>query len=40
MKAPDRLRAIDWAHISADLGAQGSAVIERLVSPADAGGPP
>ena len=35
VKAPDRLRAIDWAHISRELGAQGSAVIERLVSPAE-----
>jgi hypothetical protein len=35
MKAPDRLRAIDWAQISADLDAQGSAVIERLISPAE-----
>jgi hypothetical protein len=35
MKAPDRLRAIDWAHDSRELGAQGSAVIERLVSPAE-----
>jgi len=35
MKAPDRLRAIDWAHVSTELGAQGSAVIERLISPAE-----
>jgi hypothetical protein len=35
MKAPDRLRAIDWAQISRDLDAQGSAVIEHLVSPGE-----
>jgi hypothetical protein len=30
-----RVRAIDWAQVSADLDAQGSAVIRRLISPAE-----
>jgi uncharacterized protein len=32
-----RVRAIDWAQISTDLDAQGSATIERLISPAECG---
>jgi len=35
MKAPDRLRAVDWARISAGLDSEGHAVIERVVSPAE-----
>ena len=35
MKAPDRLKAIDWASVSAELDAGGSAVIENLVSAAE-----
>ena len=35
MKAPDRLRAIDWARIAAELDSGGNAVIEQLVSPAE-----
>jgi uncharacterized protein len=30
-----RVKAIDWARVSHDLDAQGSAVIERLLSPAE-----
>jgi uncharacterized protein len=35
MKAPDRLRAIDWARVAAELDSGGSAVIEQLISPAE-----
>jgi len=35
MKAPDRLRAIDWARIAAELDSGGNAVIGQLVSPAE-----
>src|SRR5687768_2871199 len=35
MKAPDRLRVVDWARISAGLDSEGHAVIERVVSPAE-----
>jgi hypothetical protein len=35
MKAPDRLKAIDWAQIGAELDCRGSAVIESLVSGAE-----
>ena len=35
MKAPDRLRALDWTQVCADLDFQGNAVIERLISPAE-----
>jgi hypothetical protein len=31
----ERVRAIDWAQVSTDLDAQGSAMIERLISPAE-----
>ena len=33
MKAPDRIKAIDWAQVADRLDAQGSAVIEKLASP-------
>ena len=29
----DRLAAIDWGQVALDLDAQGSAVIERLITP-------
>jgi hypothetical protein len=35
MKAPDRLKAIDWAEVSAQLDAGGAAVIEGLVPAAE-----
>src|SRR5262245_7148873 len=35
MKAPDRLRAIDWTRVAAELDCGGHAVIEQLVSPAE-----
>jgi hypothetical protein len=35
MKAPDRLRAIDWARIAAELDSGGNAVLEQLISPAE-----
>jgi hypothetical protein len=31
----DRVTAIDWARVSADLDVQGNAVIERLIAPAE-----
>jgi hypothetical protein len=31
MRAPDRLKAIDWSTVARELDAQGSAVIERLL---------
>src|SRR5580693_6996545 len=31
----ERVQAIDWARVSTDLDIQGSAVIDRLVSPAE-----
>jgi hypothetical protein len=34
MKAPDRLKGIDWPRVSADLDARGAAVIEGLLAPA------
>jgi hypothetical protein len=33
--ANDRLAAIDWGQVALDLDAQGSAVIERLIAPAE-----
>ena len=35
MKAPDRLKAIDWSQVAAELDAGGSAVIEGLISVAE-----
>jgi hypothetical protein len=35
VKAPDRLKALDWTQVCADLDLQGNAVIERLISPAE-----
>ena len=35
MKAPDRLRAIDWARIAAELDSGGNALLEQLISPAE-----
>jgi len=35
VRAPDRLRSIDWEGIAADLDAHGHAVIERLISSAE-----
>jgi hypothetical protein len=35
VKAPDRLKALDWTQFCADLDLQGNAVIERLISPAE-----
>jgi uncharacterized protein len=35
LKAPDRLKALDWASIAAELDAGGSAVIENLLSAAE-----
>src|SRR5215217_644333 len=32
---PDRVHAIDWQRVSQDLDEQGSAVIERLLSPSE-----
>ena len=34
-KRSDRLTAIDWGQVALDLDAQGSAVIERLIAPAE-----
>jgi uncharacterized protein len=31
----DRIRALDWERVSKDLDAQGSAMLERLISPAE-----
>ena len=38
MKAPDRLRAIDWTRVAAELDSGGNAVIEQLIAPALAAG--
>jgi hypothetical protein len=35
MKAPDRLKAIDWSQVAAELDACGNAVIENLLSAAE-----
>ena len=35
MKAPDRLRAIDWTRVAAELDSGGNAVIEQLIAPAE-----
>ncbi len=35
MKAPDRLKGIDWLRVSADLDARGAATIHNLLSPVD-----
>lgn len=35
MAVADRVKAIDWVQVSADLDAQGSAMIEGLISPAE-----
>ncbi|HKA79104.1 MAG TPA: 2OG-Fe(II) oxygenase, partial [Xanthobacteraceae bacterium] len=32
-RVPKRVKAVDWARVSHDLDAQGSALIERLLSP-------
>jgi len=34
-EVPARVNAIDWARVSVDLDAQGSARIERLISPGE-----
>ena len=38
MKAPDRLKAIDWERIASELDARGATVIEGLVTPAECEG--
>jgi uncharacterized protein len=35
LKAPDRLKAIDWPRVSTDLDARGAATIQDLLSPVD-----